>query len=41
MKKIAKFFTYVINMLVCLSRMAEAVNKAESPEELDRMICGR
>ena len=38
--KISKFLTYVVKAFASLKELAEAVNRAESPEELDELVCG-
>ena len=40
MKKIIRFFTYFVNIISCPKKVAEAVNVASSPDELDKLICG-
>ena len=40
MKRLKKFFKYLITCLADLRGLARAVNEAQTPEELDSMICG-
>ena len=38
--KVAKFITYFVNFFSGLKRLADSVNTASSPEELDKFVCG-
>ncbi len=40
MKRIKKFFTYVLFIFVYPKKLADMVNEANSPEELDELVGG-
>lgn len=38
--KVVKFITYFVNFFSGIKSLADSVNVASSPEELDELVCG-